>query len=85
MRLLTGRKRLLVSFADALGAAVFAFFRLIPRRKSTAPVRSVLVLEFWGIGDTVLATPALERLRRAYPGAAISVLVRPHGAEILKK
>ncbi len=40
------------------------------------PLRLLVVCPSW-VGDAVMATPALDRLRRALPGAFIGGLVRP--------
>lgn len=44
---------------------------------STAQVQSLLVVCFDAIGDFVLSLPAIEALRRRYPGAAIELLCSP--------
>jgi ADP-heptose:LPS heptosyltransferase len=43
----------------------------------------VLVLKVRALGDTLLATPALAALRRGLPGARITAVVSPAGAEVL--
>ena len=50
---------------------------------SPAP-RSILVVNVCRIGDTLLATPALRALARAWPQAHISVLGHPKRVEILE-
>ena len=67
---------------DALAWPYKVFSR---RRKHPArPVRNVLVLEPWHIGDVVLATPVLRALRATYPEARITVLGKPHAEELLR-
>lgn len=44
---------------------------------------SVLVINVSRIGDTLLATPALRAIARAYPGASITCLAHPKRAEVL--
>jgi ADP-heptose:LPS heptosyltransferase len=46
-------------------------------------VRRIVVLRANGIGDFVVAVPALEALRAAYPGARITYLGLPWHAELL--
>jgi heptosyltransferase III len=46
--------------------------------------RSFLVINVSRIGDTLLATPAIRAIRRAYPAASVSVLSHPRRAEILE-
>jgi len=47
-------------------------------------VRSVLIVNVSRIGDTLLATPAMRAIARAFPGAAITCLAHPKRAEILE-
>jgi lipopolysaccharide heptosyltransferase II len=46
-------------------------------------VRRILVVRVDLLGDTVLSLPAVRALRRAYPAAAIDMLVQPSTAGIL--
>ena len=50
---------------------------------SPAP-RSILVVNVCRIGDTLLATPALRALARAWPEAQITVLGHPKRVEMLE-
>jgi heptosyltransferase III len=47
------------------------------------PVRCVLVVETWAIGDVVLATPFLAEVRAIFHEAWITFLGRPHATAIL--
>ena len=49
---------------------------------STAPPR-ILVINVSRIGDTLLATPAIRAIARAYPGADITCLGHPKRVEVL--
>ncbi|MEB3299540.1 MAG: glycosyltransferase family 9 protein [Candidatus Sericytochromatia bacterium] len=40
-------------------------------------VRNILFVQFGGIGDVILAFPALQSLREAYPNARLTLLVEP--------
>jgi len=46
-----------------------------------AIIKKILVINLAFIGDTILATPAVRALRRAFPGAAIHMLVVPWAAD----
>lgn len=46
-------------------------------------VRRVLVVRLRSIGDTVLATPTLEALRRSLPDSEIDILLEQHIAPVL--
>lgn len=47
-------------------------------------VRSVLVINVSRIGDTLLATPALRAIARAFPEAELTCLAHPKRAEVLE-
>src|SRR5512140_83468 len=81
MLALSENKRRLIRFIDAVGRAL-GLQRLRPL-PSPEDVRSLLVLELWGIGDVVLATAGLEGLRRRYPRARITLLAQAHSREVL--
>jgi len=40
-------------------------------------------MELWLLGDVVLMTPILRALRERFPGAEITVLAKPHAADLL--
>ena len=48
-------------------------------------IRKILILRTDGIGDVLNSTPAFSALRKTYPNVQISVVVKPHGAEILSQ
>jgi lipopolysaccharide heptosyltransferase II len=48
-----------------------------------APNAHILVVKLAGIGDLLLATPALRALRETYPSARIDLLVTPDSAGLL--
>lgn len=48
-----------------------------------APDAHILVVKLAGIGDLLLATPALQALRDSYPQARIDLLVTPDSAGLL--
>ena len=47
-------------------------------------VREILVINVSRIGDTLLATPAIRAIARAYAGARITCLAHPKRAEVLE-
>lgn len=68
---------------DAVARPVSA---IILRDRKTRPdeIRKILVLELWHMGDVVLATPVLQRLRAMYPDSRITLLAKDHALELLK-
>jgi heptosyltransferase III len=46
-------------------------------------VRSILVLRLRAFGDTLLTTPTLRGLKKAYPNAKLSILLEPAMAQVV--
>lgn len=82
----TRSKRAAIAIVDALGRAATPLLRRIwpPRSENRAPVRRILVIELWLLGDVVLVTPLLQSLRDRFPGAEISLLAKLHAEELLR-
>ena len=81
---ITRRKLRALAALDAVGRPLFAVLRGRRRPIPQAPPRRILVVELWGIGDVVLATPVLAELRERFPEAKISLLAKPHARELLE-
>lgn len=54
-----------------------------PRKPGPEPVERILVIELWLLGDVVMMTPILRALRERFPGAEVTVLAKPHAADLL--
>lgn len=52
-------------------------------RKLPQNITSVLIIQLAGLGDMVLATPAVHALRQLYPAASLSLLTNSRSAEII--
>ncbi|MGB9596917.1 MAG: lipopolysaccharide heptosyltransferase II [Candidatus Poribacteria bacterium] len=46
-------------------------------------IKKILLVRTDGIGDALNSTPAISALRKTYPNAQISIVVRQYGADIL--
>jgi heptosyltransferase-2 len=79
----TRRKRVLLSAFNNVARPVSS---LLLRENATplGPVKKILVLELWHMGDVILATPVLQCLRSMYPGARITLLAKDHARELLE-
>jgi ADP-heptose:LPS heptosyltransferase len=87
-RRLSASKRWIAGVVDAVTAPLWAARRFAHgnHRASLDPatVRRILVVELWGIGDLVLAIPAIEALRRAFPRASLTLLAKPHAMPLFE-
>lgn len=82
-RTLTGRKRAAFRIIDA-GAPILSLLTRRPRPLDAGEKpRTFLIVEPWGIGDIVLATPAMQAIRDKFPGARILLLSKEYGRELL--
>jgi lipopolysaccharide heptosyltransferase II len=82
LRKLTPRRHRLARIGDRLIRLLFRARRAAPTRAPEREPARILAVELWGLGDLVLATPALQSLRAAFPKAYIALLAAPE-AEIL--
>jgi len=78
----TGKKQAMLTMFDALAGPMSSIF-LRENHDGVQPVKKILVLELWHMGDVVLATPALQCLRAMYPDARIVLLAKKHACELL--
>lgn len=82
-RTITRAKRATFRIIDA-GTPLFSLLtrRPAPMRADERP-QTFLIIEPWGIGDIVLATPAMQAIRTAFPAARILLLSKQYGSELL--
>lgn len=56
---------------------------LFKRKKPIdAQPKSILVLRFWGVGETILTLPMLKALSESMPGSKITVLCTPRNCDV---
>lgn len=80
---MTRPKRVALGVFDAvIGPLSWPFLNRRTRFKQY--VERILVLELWHMGDVVIATSALQCLRRMYPTAEITLLAKEHARELLE-
>lgn len=82
-RTITSRKRALFRIIDVGTSILSLLLRRPSRMRADEEPRTFLLVEPWGIGDIVLATPALRALRAAFPRARILLLSKEYGRELL--
>jgi len=52
--------------------ALYPLKLLIPRYKGD--LKKILIIQLWGVGETILTLPAIKAIREKYPDATISIL-----------
>lgn len=69
-----------------LACAAFATAKRLgaPFRKDTTSYKKIVVTKFFGMGSIIVATPALQALREAYPDAEIHFVSFSSNKEILE-
>ncbi len=69
-----------------LACAAFATAKRVgaPFRKDTTNYKKIVVTKFFGLGSIIVATPALQALREAYPDAEIHFVSFASNKEILE-
>ncbi|MBI4452501.1 glycosyltransferase family 9 protein [Candidatus Woesearchaeota archaeon] len=74
---------LVVKFVDKwLGNLLCNFLGLFHKGKKIGSVNKIIVVQLWGIGETILMLPALEALRKEYPKAQIDVLATARNKDV---
>jgi ADP-heptose:LPS heptosyltransferase len=71
------RWRLLVRALDAAGFAALWFWRKFRPIRRVGTPRRILLIQLDHLGDAILTSPILPRLRAAFPSARLDVLASP--------
>ena len=73
-------KRRIISFVDSLGKAIFE------KRDgdSSEVIKSILLIRLDHLGDVLLTTPAIKSLRKQFPQAHITLVVKEWSFEAIK-
>ncbi len=82
-RTITGRKLAAFRIIDAGTPILSLLTRRPPRLGPDETPRTFLIVEPWGIGDIVLATPAMQAIRARFPAARILLLSKEYGRDLL--
>jgi len=66
----------LIKFLDNyIGTLVILALSLFSRKPKKLSYKNILVIQLWGIGETLLTFPAISALRKKFPKSDITVLV----------
>ena len=81
----TRAKRFVSGLLNGVGKVAAPVIKKVwpPRKATGEPARRILVMELWLLGDVVMMTPILRALRERFPDAEITVLAKPHAADLL--
>ncbi len=72
-------------FVDKYVGIVFILFlSLFKFKKTRTNIDSVLVIKLWALGDSVVALPLINSLRKNFPNAKIDVLARNRNRQIFE-
>ena len=69
----------IIKFIDSkIGGLLCGFFGFFVKKKNVLPQsmspKNLLVIQLWGIGETILTLPAIGALRKKFPEARLDVL-----------
>ncbi|MDP3766182.1 MAG: glycosyltransferase family 9 protein [Nanoarchaeota archaeon] len=74
-----------IKFIDKyIGNLACNFLAFLNKRqaKENIKIDKILVIQLWGIGETILTLPAIEALRKKYPEAEIDVLATSRNKDV---
>jgi len=74
----------IIKFFDRyVGNTICNFLGLFNRKThDSIEIKKILVVQLWGIGETILTLPAIEALRKRFPKAEINVLVTSRNEDV---
>jgi len=75
----------LIKFLDKYVASLLCLFLSINKLRGHKKIHNynkILIIQLWGIGETILALPAIESLRNKYKKGNIDILVTSRNKEI---
>ena len=74
---------ILIKFIDMhIGNFICNFLGLFQRNKIKTEISKILIVQLWGIGETILVLPSVEALRKKFPNAVIDVLATPRNKDV---
>jgi heptosyltransferase-2 len=78
------RWRIMVGAFDTVGSVLARGWRLVRPTPIHGHPKRILILQLDHMGDAILTSPLISRLREAYPHAEIDVLASPSNREIFE-
>lgn len=75
----------IIKFLDRyLGSLICLILSFFSSKKELAPEK-ILVIQLWGVGESVLTLPAIFALRKRFPDASISILMTDRNKDVYYK
>ena len=74
-----------IKFIDKhAGKLICNFLGLFNKQKpaDNVEINNILIIQFWGIGETILTLPSIEALRKKFPKAQINILATPRNKDV---
>ena len=65
-----------------LGSTICNLFGAFKRKKTTFKTDNILIIQLWGIGETILTLPAIKALKQHHPKSKITVLATERNKEV---
>ncbi len=66
-----------------VGNVLCNFLGLFSKKNNkSTDINKILVVQLWGIGETILTLPSIEALKKKFPGAEINVLVTERNKDV---
>ncbi len=73
----------LIKSADKhLGSVLCDIIGAFTKPSSLQIPKSILVIQLWGVGETILTLPAIQALQKRFPLAAIDILCTPRNSAV---
>src|SRR3989338_3672187 len=76
---------IVIKFIDTfIGNLICRFLAFFNKKKdrTTAEIDKILVIQLWGVGETILTLPAIEALRKKFPKTKIDVLATSRNGDV---
>src|SRR3989344_2972345 len=72
-----------IKFIDKyLGNAICNFLGILNRPPMKREYKKILVVQLWGIGETILMLPSLDALKKKFPNAQIDILATARNRDV---
>src|SRR3989338_1734945 len=67
-----------------LGAPACAILSLKRKKEISEDIKSIAIIQLWGIGETILTLPAIKRLKSSFPKSKIDIVCTSRNKDVYK-